>query len=131
MAPDERTFPRLIVVGPSDRAGLVLTIDRPEMVIGHSDTADIVLADVYVSRRHALVTTDQSGAVTIRDLNSTGGTFVNDERIEGSRLLRAGDLVRFADLVARFEPGAPSAAQETELIQRPSGGEQGEPGERE
>ena len=83
-----------------------------ELVIGHSDTADLVLEDRFVSRRHALVTIDPSGQVTIRDLNSTGGTFINDERLDGPRVLRPGDTVRFADLVARFEPGgqAPETA---------------------
>jgi pSer/pThr/pTyr-binding forkhead associated (FHA) protein len=78
------------------------------MVIGHSDTADIVLDDPYLSRRHALISVDSdSGLVTVHDLKSTGGTFVNEERIESPRVLRPGDLVRFADLVARFELGSP------------------------
>ena len=100
---------RLVVTGPADLAGQVFTLPSDEVVIGHSDTADLVFDDRFVSRRHALVTTDPSGAVTIRDLNSTGGTFVNDERLTGARVLRPGDVVRFADLTARFEQGAPPA----------------------
>ena len=67
-----------------------------------------------MSRRHALITTDDSGSVTIRDLNSADGTFVNDVRLEGPRVLQRGDLLRFANLVVLFEPartsppGAPS-----------------------
>lgn len=37
-----------------------------------------------------------------------GGTFVNDERIAGPRALRAGDLVKLADLVTRFEVPQPA-----------------------
>ena len=49
--------------------------------------------------------------MTIRDLNSLGGTFVNDERLAGPRVFQPGDVVRFADLAARFEPAdAPEAA---------------------
>src|SRR5580658_2188636 len=96
---------RFVVTGPADQAGMILRLSAPELVIGHSDTADLVLDDRFVSRRHALVTIDASGLVTIRDLNSTGGTFVNGERLAGPHLLQAGDLVQFADLVARFEPG--------------------------
>ena len=106
--------PRLVVTGQADQAGRVLALPAPEMMIGHSDTADLILEDRFVSRRHALITIDPAGAVTIRDLNSTSGTFVNEERIEGPRVLRAGDRVRFADLVARFEPGtAPGAGTQT------------------
>jgi hypothetical protein len=86
------------------------------MVIGHSDTADLALDDRFVSRRHAMVSVDPSGQVTIQDLNSTGGTFVNDERLDGPRVLRAGDRVRFADLKARFEHGDVEVAQ-TEIIE--------------
>ena len=106
MAIDSANSPRLVVTEPADQAGLVLTLSAPELVIGHSDTADLVLDDRFVSRRHALVTVDPDGAVTIRDLNSTGGTFVNEERLTGPRVLEPGDIVRFADLQARFEPAA-------------------------
>ena len=98
MAVADAETPRLVVTGPADQVGLVLSLSAPQMVIGHSDTADLILEDRFVSRRHALVITDASGAVTILDLNSTGGTFVNDERIDEPRVLQPGDVVRFADL---------------------------------
>jgi pSer/pThr/pTyr-binding forkhead associated (FHA) protein len=81
----------------------VLPLSEPELVIGNSDSADIVLEDEFVSRRHALITVADSGPVTIHDLNSTGGTFVNNERLTGPRQLQPGDLVRFANFEARFE----------------------------
>src|SRR5215472_2812416 len=100
------TPPRLVVIEPADQAGVILSLSGAQLVIGHSDTADLVLNDRFVSRRHALVAVDQSGTVTITDLKSTSGTFVNDERLDDPRILREGDTVRFADLVARFEPGS-------------------------
>jgi hypothetical protein len=98
-------IPRLVITDPPDQRGLTLSFSRAETVVGHSDTADLLLNDRFVSRRHALVTVHPSGEVSILDLNSTGGTFVNEERLDGPRVLRPGDTVRFADLVARFEPG--------------------------
>jgi pSer/pThr/pTyr-binding forkhead associated (FHA) protein len=102
--------PRLIVTQPAELAGQVLSLSAPQQVIGHSETASIFLEDRFVSRRHAVVTIDLAGQVTITDLNSTGGTFVNGERLTGPWVLADGDEVRFADLVARFEPGRPAAA---------------------
>jgi Neuraminidase-like domain/FHA domain/Salmonella virulence plasmid 28.1kDa A protein len=122
MPGSELNEPRLVVTGPEELVGLVLALSAPQMVIGHSETADLILADRFVSRRHALVTVDASGTVTIRDLNSTGGTFVNEERLDGARVLSQGDTVRFADLVARFEPGsgpAPAAAVPAAAATRP------------
>ena len=101
--------PRLVITDPEDHLGQILSLSMPEMIIGHSDTADLILEDRFVSRRHALVTVDPGGAVTILDLNSTGGTFVNEERLTGPRGLEPGDIVRFADLQARFEPAAVAA----------------------
>jgi hypothetical protein len=116
------TGPCLVVTSPASMAGLVLRLMAPEVVIGHSDTADVILDDRYVSRKHALITVDASEVVTVCDLNSTGGTFVNGERIESPRVLRAGDVVRFADVEARFEPvGADPnrAAPPTEIATAP------------
>src|ERR1022692_5009997 len=120
MVTSEARAPRLVVTEPADRAGAVLALTAPEMVIGHSDTADLILEDRFVSRRHALVTADPAGTVTIRDLNPTGGALVTAERLQGPRVLQSGDTVRFADLVARFEPagqvvesGVPTAQPET------------------
>jgi FHA domain len=102
----EPNVPRLVIIGPEEHEGLAFDLSGSELVIGHSDTADIVIDDPYLSRRHALISIDSdSGLVTVHDLKSTGGTFVNEERIERPRVLRPGDLVRFADLVARFQPG--------------------------
>jgi len=75
--------PRLVIINPIERAGLVLSLSEPQLVIGQSASADLVIDDPYISGRHALITTDGSGQVTIRDLNSTSGTFVNGERLAG------------------------------------------------
>src|SRR5271163_548803 len=115
---EQQPAARLVVTEPASRAGLVMVFSQPEMLVGRGDTADFVFEDGYVSRRHALVTTDSSGSVTITDLNSTSGTFVNDEQLTEPRVLRAGDVVRIADVVARFEPADPAEELEprTELI---------------
>jgi hypothetical protein len=49
--------------------------------------------DLEVSRRHALVRSTQ-GVVTIEDLGSRNGTFVNEHRIEAPTMLRPGDVIR-------------------------------------
>lgn len=60
--------------------------------MGRSSGCQIVFEDALVSRRHAeLVVTGES--VTLRDLGSINGAFVNGERVDGSRDLVAGDRV--------------------------------------
>jgi hypothetical protein len=121
MARSDRDVPRLVVTEPPEHRGLVLPLTGREMIVGHSDTADLAVDDQYVSRRHALISVTAAGSVTVRDLNSTAGTFVNDERVEGGRELRPGDLVRFAELVARFEPAVIGRDQATVIMTVPTG----------
>ncbi|MBC7794773.1 MAG: FHA domain-containing protein, partial [Clostridia bacterium] len=55
---------------------------------------------VSVSRTHAVLTVD-GGSVTVEDLSSSNGTFVNGVKI-GRRELRNGDTVRFGNIEFRF-----------------------------
>jgi hypothetical protein len=77
--------------------------------IGREDSPLITELAAYpnVSRRHAEVTTNDGG-VTVTDLGSANGTFVNDRRIASGEPVRVrpGDQIRFAStLVARIEQG--------------------------
>jgi len=67
------------------------------------DPAESLVAAAFerfdnVSRRHATVQVDDAGHASIRDENSTNGTFVNDDRVlPGSEVrLVDGDRVRLA-----------------------------------
>ncbi len=57
----------------------------PRTLIGRSPECDVFLDDVTVSRRHAELVRDGE-RVTIRDLGSLNGTFVNRRRIEEATL---------------------------------------------
>jgi FHA domain/Double zinc ribbon len=67
------------------------------------DPAESLVAAAFahfdnVSRRHATVQVDDSGHASIRDENSTNGTYVNDDRILPGMAVRLvdGDRVRLA-----------------------------------
>jgi pSer/pThr/pTyr-binding forkhead associated (FHA) protein len=68
--------------------------------IGRRPTADIVLDDATVSRRHALVL-ERAGAPVIADDRSRNGVYLNGKRIREARL-RHGDEVQIGDRVMRF-----------------------------
>jgi pSer/pThr/pTyr-binding forkhead associated (FHA) protein len=62
-----------------------------EITIGRSSDLDMVLVEDMVSRKHAKITTDDR-SVSIQDLGSTNGTFVNGEKIRAVRL-KEGDRI--------------------------------------
>ena len=69
--------------------------------------------DLKLSRRHARVARDAGGRLTIEDLGSANGTFVNGERIGGRQALAVGDSVQLGSTtleVTEVGAGARAAA---------------------
>lgn len=62
-----------------------------EIVIGRSSELEMVLIEDMVSRRHAAITIN-GDELTIADVGSTNGTFVNGEKIKRARL-KEGDRI--------------------------------------
>jgi pSer/pThr/pTyr-binding forkhead associated (FHA) protein len=91
------TRSRVVPVGKVVEAGPVPT------TIGRSDDNVLVLdGDDYASGHHARVESGLDGTWVI-DLDSTNGTYVNGERIEGRRRLHEGDLLQVGDTELAFE----------------------------
>jgi pSer/pThr/pTyr-binding forkhead associated (FHA) protein len=73
--------------------GTRFPIRRGETLLGRSPYCSIVLSNPLASRQHCALKLD-GGSLTISDLESANGTWVNGERVEGSHSLSVGDLVR-------------------------------------
>lgn len=68
------------------------------VVMGRSDEADRILDDPYASEFHLrLVASD--GGLTLHDLGSTNGTYVNGRRISAPTQLRQGDTIQVGKTV--------------------------------
>ncbi len=91
---------------PARAARLVGTDGHPymlpigSMVIGRGDQANLRLADVGISRRHARL--DFDGAqVVLTDLGSTNGTMVNGQRVSAVAL-NPGDVIQLGTTTLTF-----------------------------
>jgi len=85
--------PQLLVLGDDAQPAEKITLTRDPVVIGRLSSADIVLSDSNVSRRHAELRRDDDGWAVV-DLGSTNGTKVNGERVQ-HHLLADGDRLSF------------------------------------
>jgi hypothetical protein len=76
-------------------------------VLGRDDSADVVLDDPGISRQHSAIRVTSDGPhllTSIRDLDSTNGTFVNGERVRSQRL-SDGDRVTVGRTALTFRLG--------------------------
>ncbi len=82
-----------LVVLAGNSAGRSFRLDTGSCTIGRSTDADFLLDDEGISRKHARVALGPDGRMRVKDLKSTNGTFVNDEKVD-SRVLESGDRIR-------------------------------------
>lgn len=93
----ERHRPFLTVL-TGDLIGRVFELEGRDTVVGRAPGCGVFLDEDSVSRRHAVLRTSRAGEVTVEDLGSTNGTFVNGERI-GRAVLADGDRLLFGSSV--------------------------------
>ena len=95
------------------RAGAGAGSEHPvdgELILGREQgSADLVIDDPGVSRRHARLVTD-AGGVIVEDLGSSNGTYVNGERISGPVEVATGDEVQLGATILGVEGGTAATA---------------------
>src|SRR5207247_294848 len=80
--------------------GREYVIAGTSLVFGREAGSDVVVAGKDVSRRHAEIVQTPRGYLLVD--SSTNGTFVNEERVQGQRILARADVVRIGDENFRF-----------------------------
>ncbi|MBO0706554.1 MAG: protein kinase, partial [Candidatus Dormibacteraeota bacterium] len=106
----------VLVVTAGSELGRRVTVGD-ELIIGREAGADGRLSDDQVlSRRHARIARQPGGGLTVEDLGSANGTFVNGKRVHGRHVLEVGDTLRVGSTDLRLTevalaraPEAPSA----------------------
>ena len=73
-------------------------MNKLHLKIGTSSSNELVLEDLGIDSQHLELFCDEYGNVFITDLKSKNGTFVNDQQLNGFKLLGAGDKVRLGKI---------------------------------
>ena len=82
-------------VDPADGARFEYPFQGRSLVIGRSSSADLVLADRFLSRQHARLFLEGE-QLMIEDLGSRNGTLVNGRKSEGPTKVLAGDVIKLS-----------------------------------
>ena len=84
-----------------------------ENILGREGEGIILVKSSTVSRRHARIVIDATGAV-MEDLGSKNGTYVNDRRVNGPTPVADGDQVRIGALLFTFRRAQSGQSTETQ-----------------
>jgi adenylate cyclase len=93
------------LISPDGTQSYDLKMHAP-LIIGRAPTCDLPVFDPTISRRHAELVCDEGG-VSLRDLGSSNGTFVNGEKVKATTL-EVDDLVAFGKVAFRLESFVPA-----------------------
>jgi pSer/pThr/pTyr-binding forkhead associated (FHA) protein len=91
--------------------GREYTIVSATLVMGREAGCDVVVPGKDVSRRHAEIVASPKGYLLVD--SSTNGVYVNEERVQGQRLLARADVIRIGEESFRFyaDAGGPAMGQ--------------------
>lgn len=108
--------PTLLIV-KEDGTSQEILLRKPRVVVGRESDCELRIPLPSVSRQHCEFVVED-GKVTVRDLGSSNGTYVNKERVEEAEL-SAGDLVAIGPAVfALIIEGEPSDLDNKEVYAR-------------
>jgi pSer/pThr/pTyr-binding forkhead associated (FHA) protein len=89
-----------------------IPLPAPQFLIGRDPRCNLRPSSEAVSKLHCAIV-QRDNAVFVRDLKSTNGTFVNNDRIGGEVQVHEGDLLRVGPLVLAFKIEVGAAATDT------------------
>ena len=97
---DRQRVTRLLI-GKTDGQELRFPLFKNRLTIGRTAHNDIQLKAHFISRRHAVIVTENSGTRII-DWGSKNGVFINEKRVT-EQILKNGDIVTIGTTDFRYE----------------------------
>ena len=87
------------------------------LTVGRDKSSDIVLADLMVSRNHAMIRRIGNGDYYLIDGGSSNGSYVNQQRVTMPKLLKHGDKITIGGIDFIFEQEATAVAQQQDHVE--------------
>ena len=106
-----------LIVASGKSAGRSIALKHGKLLIGRADECDIRPLGDEVSRRHCEVRVD-GDALTVEDLKSRNGTYVNGTKIAAKTRVTDGDIIRVGPIELRVSVVAPNAPANADDVSR-------------
>ncbi len=90
-----------LTVVQGGEVGRKYDLEGERWVLGRSPECDVVLDVAAISRRHVILTEENSGFF-VQDLGSRNGTYINSQRVVDRAPIRHGDKMLICDLLFEF-----------------------------
>jgi DNA-binding CsgD family transcriptional regulator len=108
-----------LVLFPEGKARVpICSLWDGRFILGRSSECDIVILDATVSRQHAEILVER-GAVSIRDLGSRNGTYVDDEAAREKTPVRCGQRICLGSVLLMLDIRPAETVCESELETEP------------
>jgi hypothetical protein len=105
----------MLIVTPESGPSREYSLNKHEMTIGRADDNDIVIKDIYVSRKHARIAVEGDYYIWFDRDEVTQPTRIDGSAVAGSQTLHDGDTIEVGGTVIVFRAGHPNQPNATPL----------------
>jgi serine phosphatase RsbU (regulator of sigma subunit) len=95
-----------LIIRPKDFDQSTIPLDKLRMTIGRSSRNEICISDPFASRLHAEIRRE-GDHVTLVDLGSANGTYLNGQRVTGTIGLQPMDRIRIGETEIEYQTETP------------------------
>lgn len=98
-----RRGPQTLTVVEGSLRGTTVPLNQGGLLVGRNPECSLVLTDDYASGRHLRIYLGPDGVWYADDLNSTNGTFINNQRIGTGHRLEVGTQIRIGQTILELQ----------------------------
>ena len=98
-----------LVVLSEGFTGRSYELTAPSTTVGRVEDNAFQIPDGSVSSHHCEIVV-KGALIVVKDLNSTNGTFINGQQVQGEAWIKAGQILRLGTIELRLEAGDGKAA---------------------
>src|SRR2546423_7475152 len=103
-----------VTIGSGDGTGLSVKVEGERFLVGTGAECQLMVGDPKAAPLHAYFEVGEGGRVALHDLGSETGTYVNGERVDGSRVIEGGEEIRVGDTL--LVPSVADPAEEAQVV---------------